>query len=159
MFGSAENALHSALILLFDLYLCPHALNNVGELVGCGNSYRIHVGTNHNVCRLFMQFAQLLCGETKFFTTLCLQILIATCILIIAVACLPSSSVTKDHFVEFSDAPSYIKTPSGLILICGMSIVLIDWTCQERECSIWVRCNFRITGFTESLGQLIAGLR
>ena len=36
-------------------------LYNVGELVGCGNSYRIHVGTNHNVCRLFMQFAQLVC--------------------------------------------------------------------------------------------------
>ena len=37
-----------------------HKLYNVWKLVGCGNTYPcIHVGLNHNVCRLFMEFAQL----------------------------------------------------------------------------------------------------
>ena len=61
--------------------------------------------TTTYVARLFMEFAQLVYGHRKFVTTSGLQKLIATYLLIIAVICLLSSSVTKSRVVWFSNAP------------------------------------------------------
>ena len=66
----------------------------------------IHVHLLQQPCRLFMKNDCLVWDDRKFVTTLCMIILTATSLLVIAILSLPSGLVHEVHSTEFSNHPS-----------------------------------------------------
>ena len=94
--------------LIGDSFLCPvlresNSTMHGNLLVVVIHHVPVHVWMSM-LCRLFMKFARLVCGNRKFVTTRGLQNNAATCLLIFAIVSLPSRSVTKGHVFQLSNA-------------------------------------------------------